>query len=120
MANQYIQTLRDFVNDFLRLFEIAKNGALKASRKRLEDIEEWTSRTEVQVIIAQQTGFEFRQISFAKVYRGDIATVNENKTSLLQLFGICFTAYSRLCKIRAVGIELDERYSLVKDADVEE
>lgn len=69
------------------------------------------------VIIAQHTGFELTDVHFLKPNRGDIATVNENKVKLIQLFGLCFNCYAKICTIKALKLELDERYSLVRDAE---
>jgi hypothetical protein len=117
MAGGYETYLKNFGLKFNELFVISKNGSLVADWKRLEAITEWMSQVDTRLIIAQTSGLEIETVAFTKPYKGNIADVNSNKTLLLQLFGVCFTTYSKLCKLKSLNLNLDNRYHLVKEVD---
>ena len=113
-------SLLDFAKKFLKLFELSKNGSIVANWPRLEAIYDWIQQPDTKLIITLVIGFESNRICFTRPYRGDIGATNHNKTQLLQLFDICFSVYAKLCKIKCLNLQIDPRYSLIKDAEIDD
>ena len=97
-----------YKSEFEKLFKITGNGSLKADWKKLESVQNFLERCEI--LLLMNTGFQFNKFSFQKPYLHDVATTNENKIKLLQVYAVCFCCYAKACE--ALRVPTSETYNL--------
>jgi len=105
--------LTEYKIEFEQLFEMTKNGSMKADWDRLQKIQNFIGRS--TLLIQFQTGFSFNCFQFERPYRRDVGTTNENKVKLLQVYAVCFCCYSKACQ--ALQVQPAASYNLFVKLD---
>lgn len=106
----------DYIENFLRLFQIEKTGSIKANWNNLIEIEKWIKSEDVILLLEEleeHCEMDINYFVFTKPFRNDIRTKNENKRLLWQIYSNCFAMYTKLCKRSRRPV--DERYTLFKE-----
>ena len=107
---QAVEFARTYFDDFTSLFEITRNGTLRATTERLAAIEAWYNRSNVMISLI--TAVPTFDIHFATSAPGATTseradTLNFNKYMMLNIYGVCYVAMVRMATTlgRAVPVQ---------------
>eukprot|EP01089_Gocevia_fonbrunei_P017018 TRINITY_DN5416_c0_g1_i1.p1 TRINITY_DN5416_c0_g1~~TRINITY_DN5416_c0_g1_i1.p1 ORF type:complete len:125 (-),score=8.99 TRINITY_DN5416_c0_g1_i1:68-442(-) len=79
---------------FEDLFILQRNGSLKADWNRLTRIAVFVREFS---LLIQTNSILVAEPNFNRAHQGDIATSNENKRKLLEVYSACFQTYVKVC-----------------------
>ena len=87
-----------YFDDFVRLFEITGNGTLRATARRLQEVEDWFNRS--YVLISLITGIPLQPIRFLSPTAPDIGErtqrLNSNKMVMLHVYAVSYATLLRM------------------------